>query len=181
VQRYVLTDLRDPSPSDPDPLAEDFLVRRDALSYGVELLVRRPPRERLHGWLAYTLSNNLRSFGGGVIGPSTWDQRHIFNLVVGYRVERYTLGGRAHLNTGRPYVASGPTGDEIRRLPPFYQFDVRVERTVLFDKFRAQVYAELVNATLSRQVYSLTAVGPGQFTENSVRIVLPSIGVRGEF
>jgi outer membrane receptor protein involved in Fe transport len=40
VQRYVLTDLRDPTPTSPDPLADDFLIRRDAVSYGIELLAR---------------------------------------------------------------------------------------------------------------------------------------------
>ena len=88
VQRYVLTDVRDPVLSTAvDPLAEDYLVRRDALTYGAELLVRRALTERLHGWLSYTLSWNERALGlgGGVIGPSDWDQRHVVNLVLGYR------------------------------------------------------------------------------------------------
>ncbi|HXU04487.1 MAG TPA: TonB-dependent receptor [Polyangia bacterium] len=183
VQRYVLTDLRDPRPSDPDPLADDFLIRRDALSYGVELLARRPPTQRLHGWLSYTLSNNLRAFGGGAIGPSDWDQRHIFNLVVGYRWNRTTLGGRAHYNTGRPYIVTDSTGEHFQRLPSFYQVDLRVDRRFIYDKFLLNFYVELVNATLSRQVYALTSsyTGSGQLEEKSFRLVLPSIGVRGEF
>jgi hypothetical protein len=40
---------------------------------------------------------------------------------------------------------------------------------------------ELVNATLSRQVYDLRPSGPGRYEEKSFRIVLPSFGVRGEF
>ena len=39
-----------------DPLMDDFLIKRQGLSYGLELMARRPPGERLHGWLAYTLS-----------------------------------------------------------------------------------------------------------------------------
>ena len=85
LHHYWLTDLRDATPSRPDPLADDFLINREAVSYGLELLVRRPLSNRLYGWLSYTLSNNLRSFGGGAYGPSDWDQRHVFNLVVGYR------------------------------------------------------------------------------------------------
>jgi hypothetical protein len=182
VQRYVLTDLRDPTPGgNLDPLAADFLVRRDALSYGVELLARRPASHPLHGWLAYTLSNNLRALGGGAVGPSDWDQRHILNLVVGYRYRRYTFGGRAHLNTGRPYVISGTTGEGFQRLPTFYQVDLRLDRRMVYDRFIFNVYVELVNATLSRQVVSITETSPGRFTEDSFRIVLPSIGVRAEF
>ena len=51
---------------------------------------------------------------------------------------------------------------------------------IVFDRFIFDFYVELVNATLSRQVYAITQVG-GQPKEESFRIVLPSIGVRGEF
>ena len=103
VQRYLLTDVRDPAiMRTSDPFADDFLVRRDALSYGVEVLVRRAASERLHGWLSYTLSNSQRALGGGVIGPSDWDQRHVVNLVLGYRWHNTTFGGRAHFNTRPP-------------------------------------------------------------------------------
>ena len=155
------------------------------MSYGLELLVRRPATQRLYGWLSYTLSNNLRSYGGGAVGPSDWDQRHVFNLVAGYRWGRTTLGGRVHYNTGRPYVfysaASGVPQEYAQRLPPFYQLDLRIDRHVYFDRFQLDLYAELVNATLTPQVYGLDAVGPDMVTQKSFRLVLPSIGVRAEF
>jgi hypothetical protein len=180
VQRYVLTDMRDPR-VEIDPLSADFLVKRDALSYGIEVLARRPVSQRLHGWLSYTLSNNLRSFGAGVVGPSDWDQRHILNLVAGYRIGRTTLGGRFHLNTGRPFIVYNVGGSVVQRLPTFYQVDLRIDRRVIYDKFIFNFYIELVNATLSRQVVGVTETYDGQFREDSFRIVLPSIGVRGEF
>lgn len=177
AQRYVLTDLRDPSITrNIDPLADDFLVRRDALSYGLEILVRRAQTERLYGWLSYTLSQNLRAFGGGVIGPSDWDQRHILNLVVGYRIGPYTVGGRAHFNTGRPVLIGG----SFVRLPPYYQIDLRADRRYVFKSFAMEVYAELLNTTLSTEVISLSPTANGQTIENGYRIVLPSIGIHGE-
>lgn len=181
VQRYVLSDLRDLTQDRPDPLDQDLLVRRDGLSYGVEVLARRPPRLPLYGWISYTLSNNRRALGGGAIGPSDWDQRHIFNLVSGYRIGRTTLGGRVHLNTGRPYVVQDAMTNEFQRLPTFYQVDLRVDRHIIFDTFTLDFYAELVNATLTRQVYSYHVSGPGQIKESGIRLVLPSVGVRGEF
>jgi len=181
IQRYVLTDLRDPALIDPDPLAADFLVRRDARSYGMEVMLRRPPSERLHGWLAYTLSQNQRALGGGVIGPSDWDQRHIVNLVVGYRLGRYTLGVRGHYNSGQPVLINGTQAEAFVRLPSFYQLDVRAERRFLFDAFTLDVYAEVVNATMNRMVYGLTQdPSTGAINQYSLRLFLPSVGVRGE-
>lgn len=183
--RYVLTDLRDPAPRKPDPLANDFLINRDAVAYGLELLVRRPLTHRLYGWLSYTLSNNLRSFGGGAIGPSDWDQRHVLNLVVGYRWGRTTLGGRAHYNSGRPFAlydnAAAVPHETNQRLPAFYQIDVRVDRRVYYDKFQLDLYAELVNATLTPQAYALTINQSDQIDQKSFRLILPSLGVRAEF
>jgi hypothetical protein len=185
VQQYVLTDLRDPTPSKPDPLADDFLINRDAVSYGLELLVRRPLTRQLYGWLSYTLSNNLKSYGGGAYGPSDWDQRHVLNVVVGYRWGRTTLGGRAHFNTGRPYVLyeryAAVPGVYIQRLPAFYQVDLRIDRHIIYDRFQLDLYAELVNATLTPQVYGLTQGAGGDVEQKSFRLVLPSIGLRAEF
>lgn len=186
VQQYVLTDLRDPAPRRPDPLADDFLIDRDALSYGLELLIRRPQLQRLHGWISYTLSNNLRSYGGGAYGPSDWDQRHVFNLVVGYRWGRTTLGGRAHYNSGRPFPLYQALSDRpavyAQRLPPFYQLDLRVDHRVYYDRLQLDLYAELQNATWTRQVYALSSTGvPDGAAQKSFRLVLPSIGLRAEF
>jgi hypothetical protein len=185
LQRYVLTDVRDPTLTEPDPLAGDFLVRRYARSYGLEVMIRRPPTERLHGWLAYTLSQNQRALGGGVIGPSDWDQRHVLNAVLGYRIGAYTVGARGHFNTGRPVlVNAGPanTGqtETFVRLPAFYQLDLRAERRFLFDAFTIHLYLEVVNATLTRQVYHLDQSPDGSLSQRSLRVVLPSLGLRGE-
>lgn len=181
LQRYVLTDLRDPSINanivNIDPLADDLLVPRDALSYGLEVLIRRAQTERLYGWLSYTLSENLRAFGGGVIAPSDWDQRHILNLVLGYRIGPYTIGGRAHFNTGRPVLV----GDNFVRLPPYYQIDLRADRRYVFKAWSLELYAELLNATLNTEVISLSPGPDGQISQNGYRIVLPSIGLHAEF
>jgi hypothetical protein len=183
VQRYRLTDLRDPAVSrHSDPFADDFLVPRDALSYGLELLVRRPATERLHGWLSYTLSSNQRALGGGAIGPSDWDQRHVVNLVIGYQWRATTFGGRVHFNTGRPVLVDGSGGETFMRLPSFFQIDLRCDHRFLLDKFTIDAYVELVNATLSRQVTGLRQTALDQpLTEDGFRIVLPTVGLHGEF
>jgi hypothetical protein len=186
LQRSVLTDLRDPVLVMPDPLADNFLVRRDARSYGIEVMVRRPITERLFGWLAYTLSKSQRALPGGVIGPSDWDQRHVLNAVLGYRGGGYTLGARGHFNSGRPVLIDRGSAQEFVRLPAFYQLDLRVERRILFDRFTLDVFLEVANATATRQVVELprqSAIGQpaGEVSGQSYRLVLPSLGVHGEF
>ena len=176
-----LTDLRSVSALSPDPLADDFLARREALAYGVELLARRSLTKRLHGWISYTLSKSLRDYGGGAVGPTDWDQRHILNLVAGYRVGRYELGGRVHFNTGRPIFIQDPAGDQYKRLPAYYQLDLRVDRPVYYNRFTLDVYAELVNALLDSAAYTYTRDPNNALQAKSYRIVLPSIGVRAEF
>ena len=52
---------------------------------------------------------------------------------------------------------------------------------MLFDKFTLDVYVELANVTLNRQVQALeqnTVNGPLQ--QKGFTIVLPSIGIHGE-
>jgi hypothetical protein len=102
------------------------------------------------------------------------------NAVFGYRLGFYTLGARGHLNTGRPVLVSGSQAETFVRLPTFYQLDLRAERRILFESFTLNVYFELVNATRSREVYQLDQQPTGALFERSLRIVLPSLGVRGE-
>jgi len=180
LQEYVLTDLRDPTLTKPNPLAPDFLVRREARSYGLEVMIRRSLTHRLHGWIAYTLSQNERSLGGGVIGPSDWDQRHILNAIVGYRLGAYELGARWHLNTGRPVLVNNGQEETFVRLPLFYQLDLRAERRFLFDAFTLTAYAEIVNTTRTREVYQVTRESDGSMSQQSLRVFLPSLGVRVE-
>lgn len=185
-QRLRLTDVRDLDLLLFDPAAPDFLVSRRGRAYGAELLVRRADQGRLFGWLAYTLSWSLREDDGGVLGRSDWDQRHILNLVGGWRVGRgYSLGARFHYNTGRnaPIINSGGTH---RQLPAFYDLDLRAERRFVFDRFILDAYIDLGNVTLTRQVVQLQSNPTGMTTPPAVseagfRIILPTIGLHAEF
>ena len=131
--------------------------------------------------VSYTLSQNLRALGNGVIAPSDWDQRHTLNLVLGYRLGRTTLGGRAHLNTGRPVLVRGNQAESFVRLPSYYQVDLRADQRFLFNAFTLDADLECMNATLSRDVFELSQDSSGTISQRSYRLVLPSIGVRAEY
>ena len=115
-----------------------------------------------------------------------WDQRHILNLVAGYRLPRgYAVGARVHYNTGRraPIIGSGGS---YRHLPAFYTLDLRVERRIIFDKFVMSVYADFANVTLDargraggQELRCQRTALRGE--ERSFRLILmPTIGVRAE-
>jgi hypothetical protein len=183
-QKLRVTDIRNIDINETDPTAPGYLVARDGLATGAELLVRRADQARLYGWLAYTLSWSFREDDNGVLGKSDWDQRHIFNLVTGYRVGHgWSLGARAHYHTGRtaPIIDGGGV---YRQLPPFYQLDLRAERRFVFDRFILDVYADFANVTLTREVFQLRNDTPftGDVTvvQDSFKIILPTIGVHGE-
>jgi hypothetical protein len=161
------------------------LELRDGESYGAELMLRRPQSHRFYGWLSYTLSWSER-----LVGPSDarawsdWDQRHVLNLVQGFRFRGgYTVGARFHLNSGRPYPLfddDNPGPPDYIRLPTFYQLDLRGERRFVFDKYTLDVYIETVNTTLSRNVFDVKREY-GRVEEKAFRIILPSVGVHAQW
>ncbi len=182
TQRLRLTDLESVFIYDPQ---RQILELRDGRSFGVEVLLRRPLGKRLHGWLAYTLSKSERVVGEYRLRvPSDWDQRHIVNLVVGYRLRRgYALGARVHYNTGRPYpVFDQRSGvPDYLKLPDFYQLDLRADKRFVFDKFVLDAYVEVVNATFTREVYDIKRGADGRLDTKAFRIALPSVGVHAEW
>jgi hypothetical protein len=176
LQRSVLSDVRDPNSG--DYLLDDYLVHRQALSYGEEFLLRRPFGAHLYGWVSYTVSRSLRLFEGGNVGPSSWDQTHVANVVGSYRIGAWFLGARVHFNTGRPVTVATTYPVLTERLPAYFQLDLRAERQIVYDRFRMAFYVELLNATISRQITGLSQ----DYTEHEsgYRIVVPSVGLRAE-
>jgi hypothetical protein len=181
-QRLHLTDLK--NSLIPDPEASDLLEPREGESYGLELMIRRPMKHKLYGWLAYTLSRSLRVVDG-IIVPSDWDQRHILNLVVGYRwPHNYSSSVRFHYNSGRPYPLYSNRDFKVEnyiQMPGFPQLDLRCDKRLVFDAFVMEVYLELVNSTRSREVFDVKREPDGSLYENYYRLILPSAGVHVEW
>lgn len=180
-QRLHVSDVR--SSLSLDPQSRDFLEPREGESYGIEIMLRRPMRHRLYGWLSYTLSRSLRVVDG-VISPSDWDQRHVLNLVTGYRFPRgYAASARFHYNSGRPYPIYDPRSGwvDYQRLPAFVQLDLRGDKRFVFDRYLMDVYVELVNSTASREVFEEKLQTDGTMVQRAYRLVLPSIGVHIEW
>jgi hypothetical protein len=181
-QRFKLTDLRDQFTTDPQ---NEILENRDGEGYGLELMLRRPASHRLYGWLAYTLarSDRLNSLSLAKF-PSDWDQRHILNVVVSYRLPRgYTVGAQFHVNTGRPYpVADNRTGRvDYTRLPAFVRLDVRADKRVIFDRWKLDLYLEVVNVTGGSEVFDIKREMDGTINKFEARLIIPSLGMRASW
>jgi hypothetical protein len=190
---------------------DDLIIRAKGVVYGLETMLRLAPRQRVYGWAAYTLSRSTRTFEVGGTAPSNWDQRHILNIVLGYRIgEKWNIGGRLHVNSGRPFTAQS-AGQSVaealtynrnnRRLTPFFQLDLRLERTWRFRTWNLQLTLDVLNATYNREVFACVLSGTGGFgpgfggmasgsggtvnpngcAEQGLRYILPSIGLRGVF
>lgn len=185
---------------------DDYVIRVSGWSWGLETMLRLIPDGRAYGWLAYTLAWSIRDYPLGGYAPATWDQRHILNAVLGWNINpKWRLGGRFHVNSGRPYTARRVDQDgtletliealtEHRnnaRLPVFMQLDVRVERVFMLRDFRLHLYLDLANANFGREVLRCdslesstnpaTQIIDGCVNPQAVRYILPALGLRAVF
>ncbi len=160
-------DLGESAQEQPVEELEDIITKVSGWAYGLETLVKLDPELRVFGWAAYTLSRSTRDFRVGGHAPSNWDQRHIVNVVLGYRVSnKWNFGGRVHYHTGRPWTA--PVDDQTMlealasnrnnaRLPAFFQLDLRIERNWRFRNWQLDLFLDIANATYSREIFQCVA------------------------
>jgi hypothetical protein len=181
-QRLHLGDLRNTLL--PDPQAPDLIEPREGEAYGLEVMLRRPMKHRVYGWLAYTLSRSSRVVDGMIV-PSDWDKTHVLNLVAGFRLPyNISSSARFHYNGGRPYPLYSRRDGRVYayiRMPAFAQLDLRVDKRFTFDRFILDAYIELVNATMSQETYDVKQDSDGTMRVSAYRLVLPSLGVHAEF
>jgi TonB family protein len=166
--------------------------------FGGELMLRYSEDERFFGWVSYTLSRSERTWRPGE--PSelfALDQPHILTVLGSYTLGRgWELGARFRFVSGNSYTpctggifSSTQTaylclsGSEPRRLPPFHQLDVRVDKRWVFDAFTLGVYLDVINAynrinpdyTEYNFDYTQSRTGTASLP------IVPSLGLRGEF
>jgi len=144
------------------------------LSYGLELLIRRPLGGNWFGWLSYSLQRSTRHVRfnrydayGRAVGkaegdlPYVFDQTHVMNLVLSYKfANNITLGGVLHFNTGRPEsgnltsrtkVAGKEPKNGTPRWVPLDQD--KVDRLPPFFRFDLRVSKAWVYDTFSLEAY----------------------------
>ena len=157
----------------------DFISNRSLGSaVGAEVYIRRKLTRRLGGFLSYTLSRSTRSAGRERF-LSAFDRTHVANLALSFDLGRnWRAGTRFMLYTGIPAqptktLEPPPRSLSPTRDPTFYRLDLRLEkRWVYSPTFYLSFIAEIMNATLHKEVLLGTAIGP---------ITIPSLGVEMGF
>ncbi len=166
-------------------------------SYGVELLLRHQLTSRFFGWVAYSLSRTERLYSTGAYGLNPLDQPHNLIALASYKLPydfiagvrlRYASGALNTPYRGAIYDANGnyyfPLPGELfgRRLPAFFQADVRIDKRFVFEQWMLSVYADVQNVTNRANVEGV--VYNFDYTQEQYVTglpIIPAIGVRGEF
>ncbi|MEI9951670.1 MAG: TonB family protein [Pseudomonadota bacterium] len=172
-----------------DPIggARDFAIDQTSLNRratvsagGLELRLERPLRQRLGGFISYTLSRTEESTGT-TKGPSGFDRPHVFQAALSYDLGKgFIVGARTVVYSGVPELnlEGVPHFTSARRGSPFFRLDLRAEK-----RFRLGqngywgIIAEILNATSTKEVVRLDC-GEVCRERSAGPVILPSLGLQ---
>ncbi|MDH4184749.1 MAG: TonB-dependent receptor, partial [Nitrospinota bacterium] len=141
-------------------------------AYGFETLIRKNQSSDsiTYGWLAVTYSHSTRK--NDLTGESfnfSHDQPLIINAVAAWRLPIWTLSGRWHFSSGRPFTPVVDTITEetgrirpvygalgAERLPDTHQLDVRIDRIVRYNEWKMALFFEVQNIYWSKNISGYT-------------------------
>lgn len=174
---YDMTDAMGSGAMEND--SDDALLQRSrGQAVGLELSIKRPLTTRLGGYASYTLARSTRTLGKEHFF-STFDRTHVLNAALAYNLGRnWRAGTRVTFYTGIPItpetspgVVPPPRTMSVRRTDPFFRIDLRTEKRWTWESgVWISFVAEVMNATLSREMIGDETIGP---------ITIPSIGLEG--
>ena len=162
-------------------------------AYGLELIARRNVG-RWTGWVAYTYGRSHRKnpIKGDAFHPYVLDQPHSLTVVGTTAIgKKWRIGGRVRYTTGNPMtpVAAAyldASGDWVavdgallsKRLPDFFQLDLRVDRSWKRPSGTWNLYFDIQNIINRANPEGVTY--SGDFSQKSYTNglpIFPSIGV----
>ena len=167
-------------------------------SYGAEVLLRHKLTKNFFGWISYSLSRVERDFfAGTVFGLSQFDQPHNLVVVASYKLPfdfivgakiRYTSGpltrpvNAAIYDANADYFFPIQSQQYSRRLPDFFQLDVRIDKRFVFRDFMLAAYVDIQNVTYQKNVEAV--LNNYDYTQEAWLTglpILPVLGLRAEF
>jgi len=145
-------------------------------AYGLEIIARHDPVNRLFGWVSYTLSRAVRNdYPSSCTGEENrllgtgdcwtqfdFDQTHILSAQAGYDLPRdFGVSAQIQYVTGNPtspfnagvydadadfYNGFAVGPENSERLPPFFQTSLRFDKLWTFRRWQLETYVDLLNA-----------------------------------
>ena len=153
----------------------------------------------LDGWVSYTLSRSRRTDQPGDTERFfSYDQTHVLALVAGVKLGwGWRIGGRFRYATGNPYTPLEPGYYDAAadvyvpkpsapalsgRIDDFFQLDLRIDKTFVFESWSLKVYLEFQNATNQQNVEFMNYSYDYRKEEPVTGLpLIPSLGIRGSF
>jgi TonB family protein len=181
-----------------DVMDPRYLSNGRGRAYGLEILLRHQLTKNFFGWISYSLSRSERDYHGGQQwGPGQFDQPHNLILIGSYKLPYdFIFGVRLRYVSGplnTPFVAAiydangnyylpVPGPEYSRRLPDFFQLDVRLDKRFVFKSWMLSVYLDVQNVTNQKNVESV--VNNYDYTKEAYLTglpILPVLGMKGEW
>jgi len=181
-----------------DPTAPYYHNAGTGQIYGLELLVKARFEEVFDGWIAYTLQRSLRTDeAGGDERPFDWDQPPILTALGRFQLGAgWSASFRFRLVSGNPqtpivgsvYDANSDTyvplygANNSRRLSPFHQLDLRIDKVFTFETWKLTAYVEVQNAYYHANQEGTSWSYDFARSEPATGLpILPILGVKGEW
>lgn len=162
----VAIDERDP----PD----NYANQGEGEASGIDIYFKREPRNGKLGWLSLSYAKSRRTNRlTGVTRDFSGDQPLTLNAVWGQPFgeswPRWSWGTRVQIHSGTPYTAvtgrhledpNNPTSRWIaeygehnaERTPVYFKVDLRIDRELLYNEWKAKIYLDLQNVTFQNNI-----------------------------
>jgi hypothetical protein len=146
---------------------EPVVPRSEGRSYGLEFLFQQRLYKGFYGIASYTLGWSEFEDKNGNFVPSSWDARHIANVVIGKRFEKnWEVGVNWRFQTGLPFTPFDRQSSALvlnwqangrgirdfdllntRRADLVSAIDIRVDKKWFFNKWSLNIFLDIENVT----------------------------------
>lgn len=137
-------------------------------SFGFEFFAQQKLTKRFFGVFSYTYFNSKYSNSSGILIPSSWDNRHLLSILLGFKLPRnWELGLKFRYQGGVPNTPYDETASRLNfitlgsgildysrlnteRLRSFHSSDIRIDKKWNYKKFTLDLFLDVTNWYLAR-------------------------------
>ena len=181
---------------DGSTVSENYNNDGNGRAYGAQTQIRLEAAP-WNGWVSYTLSKSTRWNEGKAEEIFQYDQTHLLTVLGGVDVGRnWRLASRFRYVTGNPstpitgaiFDSDSDSYSPIRgaiystRMQPFMQFDIRIDKKWVYNRWILSVYLDIQNVTNRKNPEAVRySYDYSQMAVVSGLPVFPTLGLKGEF